>query len=161
GYLPVASNYGWNEDRTTTLTPAALPVEKLSSFEKGLSILADALQHFRVAESIRECTAAEVGCSVQKGKEVPAEKLEFVPGGFIYRQNRYDLIGQPLRLLEAFVQAKHRSLTHQQIIDLVWGDSYSPSEGRVRGLVSELRNALRELLKLTTDPLPSAGPSAC
>jgi len=96
----------------------------------------------------------------QQAEEAPAEKWEFIPGGFIYRRKQYDLSGQPLRLLQCFASARFRTLTHQQIIEGVWGDAYSPSDGRVRGLVSELRNALRELLNLCSDPLPSVGASA-
>src|SRR5205823_6483567 len=85
---------------------------------------------------------------------------EFRPGGFSYGRQSHDLSGQPLRLLRAFVESTNRTLTHQQIIDRVWGDAYSPSEGRVRGLISDLRRRLRALLKLTSDPLPSVDASA-
>lgn len=64
------------------------------------------------------------------------------------------------RLFRAFTDANNRTLRHDQIVDRVWGDTYSPSEGRVRGLISELRTELRQLLNLPSNPLPSVDASA-
>jgi hypothetical protein len=84
-----------------------------------------------------------------------SDDLKIDIGGFTYRHKSYPLSRQPLRLLRCFANARNMLLTHADIVKGVWANDYSPSESRVRGLVSELRTRLRKLLIIKSDPLPS------
>jgi hypothetical protein len=66
----------------------------------------------------------------------------FGPGRFSYKGKEYELTGQPLRLLEAFVNAPNMTLTHEQIGDACAGGFGVP---RVYAYVSELNAGLRRL----------------
>jgi hypothetical protein len=72
-----------------------------------------------------------------------------MPGRFRYRDKWHDLTGQPWKLLKAFAEARHHTLTHKQIDDAVTDSAV----GRTPGYVSELNKQLCKRWKLKDRPV--------
>ena len=98
----------------------------------------------------------DAGDDPEAGGGSPVGDWEFAPGRFRFRGKWHDLAGQRLALLEAFVRARHNTLTHDDIKS-VCSPGYAAS--RAAAYVSELNSALCQLLQLRerpVKPIPSA-----
>jgi hypothetical protein len=79
------------------------------------------------------------------GESVPA--LELVPGAVYYGEHRVRLRGKAWVVLAAFLAARRRTLTLDELRATVWPD-YPCEPATVRDVVHEIRQALRTLCAL-------------
>ena len=74
------------------------------------------------------------------------DALRFIPGAFIYRGHQEPLTGKPWEVLKALANAVKRTLTLNELQDMVWPQS-AIGEETVRSAVSDARAALRKALE--------------
>jgi hypothetical protein len=92
-------------------------------------------------------------------KFVLQSALQLIPGAIIYRGHRSTLSGKPRQVLKALSEARHRTLTLNDLQSEVWNRSDSGEEA-VRSAVKSARAALPKAVKAAgvvgpTDPIPA------
>lgn len=133
-------------------------VSECEAAVNGFEAVLDQCEH-----KINSCPAPVPAQPATTGPTAPPSPIEFIPGGFVYRGEKHDLIGRSRSLLEALLNERYGRLAATDLPGVIGidVDAVSYPEQVIRDAAKDLRAALRRAVQAVglscDDPLPSGG----
>jgi hypothetical protein len=128
--------------------------------EQAMRCVRRRLRKLRDDKARRDKAIEHVRERLQALPEAPLQPagLEFQPGAIVYRGQREPLSGKPRQVLKALAQAPGRTLSLNDIMRTIWGNTVIGEEA-VRRHIYTARKALRKAIQAahvqdTRDPIP-------